>query len=276
MPKGFMSSFARFFGIGKKGESTDMTGNEETGSSATGLSQKMSNHLMNEQLAGLSAGGVQVEQPGDDTVEGTQAKGSIAREDSIEALYNKLKASKRGGFHLLSGNSSFYNKVMDSMNGIMDIMNQEFSPDTRSNLNQFDSIQVEYQKLINACEAYLGRTTLTDKGQIRQEIVKNILQTAQRDLIGLSGVSMEFATFSPEKQEKQEWPKILEKARVTHLSISNLFGGGREKGGKASEVIKITPDMVRIRKEDGTEKPLSGTYYFKPEDEIDVEAITYA
>lgn len=206
-----------------------------------------------------------------DTASGTH---TAAGKASLADLYGQLKSSKRGGFHIGSGNSAYYKKVTEALRSINESMGQEdFSEDLEKNLRQISRMEERYQELLDACADYVARNPSTKTGKIRRDIVLTIQETAARDLLGLGAARTEFCSIPEAEQAGKSWSEIIDKSRALRLVVSNFAALGKAEGGQASEVLKLHGGNAKVRGANG-DTPLADLHFFKPEDEIDLSQTT--
>ncbi len=190
---------------------------------------------------------------------------------SLSALYTSLKDSKRGGLHLGSGNSELYNAVMSSLGLIDTAMRKRFTADVTTNLGQLYEMEQLYGALISACSAYTARAPKTAAGQARKDIVLQIQAIASRDMVSLGSVRSDFCKLPPQEQSNKDWNALLDETRTVHLRTEDFSKLDKAGGGQASEVYKLKGSNTTVAAgQDAT--PLEELHFFKPEDEIDLDA----
>ncbi len=188
----------------------------------------------------------------------------------LNDLYQRLRASKRGGLHLRSGNSIYYENIMSALGRINTGMSQGFSADLKSNLEMLVNMEALYQELLQACQAYISRSASTRAGQDRMDIVSQIQKLAGHDIVGLSAARSTFLSLPEQEQAQKSWNELIDEARMVHLTVNDLYGGNKTEGGQVSESYKFNAGQAALRDVNGGETPLTDTVFFKPEDEYDM------
>lgn len=196
-----------------------------------------------------------------------QQNPAMAR-DSLKDLYTELRRSQKGGVPVW--NSSLYNKVVNSLKAINNAMSVNFTDNPTQNHKMLSEMDDKYRQLISACNEYTSRSPRTEAGIARKNIVLHIQEKASTDLIALSAVRTDFCSLSPEEQRQKDWNQLLDQSRTIHLTVKDFAAFGKETGGQASEVYRITAQNATVKGADGTPVQLSDTHYFKPEDEYDM------
>ncbi len=196
-----------------------------------------------------------------------QQNPAMAR-DSLKDLYTELRRSQKGGVPVW--NSSLYNKVVNGLKAINNAMSVNFTDNPTQNHKMLSEMDDKYRQLISACNEYTSRSPRTEAGIARKNIVLHIQEKANTDLIALSAVRTDFCSLSPEEQRQKDWNQLLDQSRTIHLTVKDFAAFGKETGGQASEVYRITAQNATVKGADGTPVQLSDTHYFKPEDEFDM------
>ena len=200
-------------------------------------------------------------------MESIQQNPTMAR-DSLKDLYTELRRSQKGGVPVW--NSSLYNKVVNSLKSINNAMSVNFTDNPTQNHKMLSEMDDKYRQLISACNEYTSRSPRTEAGIARKNIVLHIQEKASTDLIALSAVRTDFCSLSPEEQRRKDWNHLLDQSRTIHLTVKDFAAFGKETGGQASEVYRLTAQNATVKGADGTPVQLSDTHYFKPEDEYDM------
>lgn len=200
-------------------------------------------------------------------MESIQQNPAMAR-DSLKDLYTELRRSQKGGVPVW--NSSLYNKVVNSLKSINNAMSVNFTDNPTQNHKMLSEMDDKYRQLISACNEYTSRSPRTEAGIARKNIVLHIQEKASTDLIALSAVRTDFCSLSPEEQRQKDWNQLLDQSRTIHLTVKDFAAFGKETGGQASEVYRLTAQNATVKGADGTPVQLSDTHYFKPEDEYDM------
>lgn len=188
--------------------------------------------------------------------------------DSLKDLYTDLRRSQKGGVPVW--NSSLYNKVVNSLKAINNAMSVHFTDNPTENHKMLSEMDGKYRELISACNAYTARSPRTEAGIARKNIVLHIQEKASTDLLALGAVRTDFCALSPEEQRQKDWNQLLDQSRTIHLTVKDFAAFGKETGGQASEVYRLTAQNSTVKGADGTPIQLSDTHYFKPEDEFDM------
>ena len=188
--------------------------------------------------------------------------------DSLKDLYTDLRRSQKGGVPVW--NSSLYNKVVNSLKAINNAMSVHFTDNPTQNHKMLSEMDGKYRELISACNEYTSRSPRTEAGIARKNIVLHIQEKASADLLALGAVRTDFCALSPEEQRQKDWNQLLDQSRTIHLTVKDFAAFGKETGGQASEVYRLTAQNSTVKGADGTPIQLSDTHYFKPEDEFDM------
>ena len=188
--------------------------------------------------------------------------------DSLKDLYTDLRRSQKGGVPVW--NSSLYNKVVNSLKAINNAMSVHFTDNPTENHKMLSEMDDKYRELISACNEYTSRSPRTEAGIARKNIVLHIQEKASADLLALGAVRTDFCALSPEEQRQKDWNQLLDQSRTIHLTVKDFAAFGKETGGQASEVYRLTAQNSTVKGADGTPIQLSDTHYFKPEDEFDM------
>lgn len=196
-----------------------------------------------------------------------QQSPAMAR-DSLKDLYTDLRRSQKGGVPVW--NSSLYNKVVNSLKAINNAMSVHFTDNPTENHKMLSEMDDKYRELISACNEYTSRSPRTEAGIARKNIVLHIQEKASADLLALGAVRTDFCALSPEEQRQKDWNQLLDQSRTIHLTVKDFAAFGKETGGQASEVYRLTAQNSTVKGADGTPIQLSDTHYFKPEDEFDM------
>lgn len=149
-------------------------------------------------------------------------------------------------------------------------MSVNFTDNPTQNHKMLSEMDDKYRQLISACNEYTSRSPRTEAGIARKNIVLHIQEKASTDLIALSAVRTDFCALSPEEQRQKDWNQLLDQSRTIHLTVKDFAAFGKETGGQASEVYRLTAANATVKGQDGTPIQLSDTHYFKPEDEYDM------
>ena len=138
-------------------------------------------------------------------------------------------------------------------------MSVNFTDNPTQNHKMLSEMDDKYRQLISACNEYTSRSPRTEAGIARKNIVLHIQEKASTDLIALSAVRTDFCSLSPEEQRQKDWNQLLDQSRTIHLTVKDFAAFGKETGGEASEVYRITAQNATVKGADGTPVQLSDT-----------------
>lgn len=156
--------------------------------------------------------------------------------DTIASLMGELNLSEKGGaFAASKDNSQYFNNVEEALSAIFNQMDEQFSGDMQKDWPIMQKIRGDYDKLIDVCQTYCKRISITKKGRARQSIVKRIWRQAEKDSASLTEYFGKMASLLPADRAKS-LKEALDNSRRRVLDLPNEH---KHLGGKASDVIRF-------------------------------------
>ena len=194
----------------------------------------------------------------------------VTANESLEQLYNVLVSRKR--FMTIDAGDRLYVSAIQSLKKINSETRGGFTNDSKENQKKLASVCGLYRKLIESCSKYISRDHMSSRAKQRCELAAHVLERAQKDLVSLEGVRTDFCTLPPEEQASKTWRGLLSDSRSLHISVKSFAAiqGDKVGGGQASEVMKLSGGNATVKNAHGDSVPLNETFFFKPEDEIDL------
>lgn len=200
-----------------------------------------------------------------------------APNESLEQMYNVLVSRKSSVTN--DTGDKLYMAAIESLKRVNSEIRGGFTNSPKENQEKLVGACSLYRQLIESCSRYISRNHLTFWAKRRCELVTKVLDQAQKDLVSLEGVRTDFCTLPPEEQASKTWRGLLSDSRSLHISVKN-FAAIRDKnkaqGGQASEVVTLSGGNATVKNARGESIPLNETFFFKPEDEIDLSQKTTA
>ncbi len=193
-----------------------------------------------------------------------------APNESLEQMYNVLVSRKSSVTN--DTGDKLYMAAIESLKRVNSEIRGGFTNDPKENQEKLVGACSLYRQLIESCSRYISRDHLTYWAKRRCELVTKVLDQAQKDLISLEGVRTDFCTLPPEEQASKTWRGLLSDSRSLHISVKSFAAikGDKVGGGQASEVMKLSGGNATVKNAHGDSVPLNETFFFKPEDEIDL------
>lgn len=223
-----------------------------------------------QRLAAVRGGAGQREEENDQ-------KQETAPNESLEQMYNVLVSRKSSVTN--DTGDKLYMAAIESLKRVNSEIRGSFTNSPQKNQEKLVGACSLYRQLIESCSRYISRDHLTFWAKRRCELVTKVLDQAQKDLISLEGVRTDFCTLPPEEQASKTWKGLLSDSRSLHISVKS-YAAIREKnkaqGGQASEVVTLSDGNATVKNARGESIPLNETFFFKPEDEIDLSKKTTA
>ena len=223
-----------------------------------------------QRLAAVRGGAGQREEENDQ-------KQETAPNESLEQMYNVLVSRKSSVTN--DTGDKLYMAAIESLKRVNSEIRGSFTNSPQKNQEKLVGACSLYRQLIESCSRYISRDHLTFWAKRRCELVTKVLDQAQKDLISLEGVRTDFCTLPPEEQASKTWKGLLSDSRSLHISVKS-YAAIREKnkaqGGQASEVVTLSDGNATVKNACGESIPLNETFFFKPEDEIDLSKKTTA
>lgn len=201
----------------------------------------------------------------------TEAKSSVSTGSSLDEMYRELK-NRKGGVLNMSSKGRLYTAAISALGKVNQTITKRFTASAADNFKLLNELDKHYLELIRAASGYTSYKHLSPEGEIRNEVMKQVLDRARRDSTALSAIRTDFCSLSPEEQQTKSIPELLRQARAVRITVKDYrkLMKEREKKGQASEVLNLNKDNADAVELDGTSSPLGDTYFFKPEDEIDM------
>lgn len=199
------------------------------------------------------------------------AQSSVNAGSSLDEMYRELK-NRKGGFLNMSTKGKLYTSAISALGKVNQTVTKRFTADPTENFRLLNELDGYYHELIRACSEYTSYVHPSPEGQIRNVLMEQVLDRAGRDSTALSAIRTDFCSLPPEEQQSKSIPELLRQARAVRISVQSLRGimANKEGGGQASEVVKLNGDNASVMGLDGTSSALDGTFFFKPEDEMDM------
>lgn len=193
-----------------------------------------------------------------------------APNESLEQMYNVLVSRKSSVTN--DTGDKLYMAAIESLKRVNSEIRGGFTNDPKENQKKLVGACSLYRQLIESCSRYISRDHLTFWAKRRCELVTKVLDQAQKDLVSLEGVRTDFCTLPPEEQASKTWRGLLSDSRSLHISVKSFAAikGDKVGGGQASEVMKLSGGNATVKNAHGDSVPLNETFFFKPEDEIDL------
>ena len=200
-----------------------------------------------------------------------------APNESLEQMYNVLVSRKSSVTN--DTGDKLYMAAIESLKRVNSEIRGGFTNSPKENQEKLVGACSLYRQLIESCSRYISRNHLTYWAKRRCELVTKVLDQAQKDLVSLEGVRTDFCTLPPEEQASKTWRGLLSDSRSLHISVKNFAAikeKNKVKGGQASEVVTLSGGNATVKNAHGESIPLNETFFFKPEDEIDLSQKTTA
>lgn len=200
-----------------------------------------------------------------------------APNESLEQMYNVLVSRKSSVTN--DTGDKLYMAAIESLKRVNSEIRGGFTNSPKENQEKLVGACSLYRQLIESCSRYISRDHLTFWAKRRCELVTKVLDQAQKDLVSLEGVRTDFCTLPPEEQASKTWRGLLSDSRSLHISVKNFAAikeKNKVKGGQASEVVTLSGGNATVKNAHGESIPLNETFFFKPEDEIDLSQKTTA
>lgn len=200
-----------------------------------------------------------------------------APNESLEQMYNVLVSRKSSVTN--DTGDKLYMAAIESLKRVNSEIRGGFTNSPKENQEKLVGACSLYRQLIESCSRYISRDHLTFWAKRRCELVTKVLDQAQKDLVSLEGVRTDFCTLPPEEQASKTWRGLLSDSRSLHISVKNyaaIRDKNKAQGGQASEVVTLSGGNATVKNARGESIPLNETFFFKPEDEIDLSQKTTA
>lgn len=200
-----------------------------------------------------------------------------APNESLEQMYNVLVSRKSSVTN--DTGDKLYMAAIESLKRVNSEIRGGFTNSPKENQEKLVGACSLYRQLIESCSRYISRNHLTFWAKRRCELVTKVLDQAQKDLVSLEGVRTDFCTLPPEEQASKTWKGLLSDSRSLHISVKNyaaIRDKNKAQGGQASEVVTLSGGNATVKNARGESIPLNETFFFKPEDEIDLSQKTTA